>query len=94
MPTPHRQSSYRVEFPGAGATYGRMPSFLDRFDSDQYSDLRTDNIYYPFAGKYEWELGSFLHSSGLSMRKIDEFLKLKMVMISKSPWFQSAYHVI
>jgi hypothetical protein len=94
IPTHRQWSSDRVEFPGAGATYGRMASFLDRFDSDQYSNLRTNNIYYPFAGKREWELGSFLHSSGLSMRKIDEFLKLKMVIIRNSPWFQSAYHVI
>ena len=81
IPTHWQQPSYHVEFPGAGATYGRMASFLDRFDSDRYSDLRTDNVYYPFAGKHEWELGSFLHSSGLSMQKINEFLKLKMVII-------------
>jgi hypothetical protein len=54
---------------------------MERFNSDKYSGSRAENMYYPFAGKDEWELGSFLHSSGLSMRKIDEFLKLKMVII-------------
>lgn len=54
-------------------------TFMDRFNNDQHSGSQTENIYYPFAGKDEWELGSFLHSSGLSMRKIDDFLKLKMV---------------
>ena len=75
-----QQSLYRIEFPGTGATYGHTGSFMDRFNSDKYSSLRTENMYYPFAGKAEWELRSFLHSSGLSMRKIDEFLKLKMVI--------------
>jgi hypothetical protein len=53
---------------------------MDRFDNDQHSDSRVENIHYPFTGKDEWELASFLHSSGLSMRKIDGFLELKMVM--------------
>ena len=68
-------------FPGAGAMYGRATSFLERLDADKYARFRTHNAYYPFAGKGEWDLGSFLHSSGLSMQKIDEFLALKMVII-------------
>jgi len=76
---PQRRPLYRVEFPRAGVTYGRATTFMDRFNNDEHSGSRTNNIYYPFAGKDEWEIGSFLHSSGLSMRKIDEFLKLKMV---------------
>ena len=75
-----QQSLYHVKFSGAGATFGRTETFMDRFNSDKYSGSRVDNIYYPFAGKDEWELGSFLHSSGLSMRKIDDFLRLKMVI--------------
>jgi len=55
---------------------------MERFDDDKYSGFRTTNIYYPFAGKDEWELGSFLLSSGLSMKKIDDFLRLKMVILS------------
>jgi hypothetical protein len=76
-----QQSSFHhVQFPGAGITYGRTTSFMDRFNSDQHSGSRVENVYYPFAGKDEWELASFLHSSGLSMRKVDDFLKLKMVI--------------
>jgi hypothetical protein len=75
-----RQSLRHVEFPGAGVTYGHATSFMDQFNSDQYSGSRVDNVYYPFAGKDEWELASFLHSSGLSMRKINIFLKLKLVI--------------
>jgi len=36
-------------------------------------------MYYPFSNAAEWELASFLLSSDLSMRKIDELLKLKLV---------------
>ena len=73
-----------VGFSGAATTYSRAKSFMDRFDDDRYSEFRTTNIYYPFAGKDEWELGSFLLSSGLSMRKIDNFLQLKMVNLPTS----------
>ena len=52
---------------------------MDQFHNDRYSEFRTSNIYYPFAGKDQWELASFLLSSGLSMSKIDEFLCLKTV---------------
>ena len=53
---------------------------MDHFNDDKHSGLRVENIYYPFAGKDEWELASFLHSSGLLMRKINDFLKLKLVI--------------
>lgn len=76
---PLEYPSLRDEFPEAAATYGRATSFMDRFDSDPHATSRITNLHYPFAGKDEWELASFLHSSGLSMHKIDEFLKLKLV---------------
>ena len=76
-PTPPPPS--RAYFPGAGATYGQAPTFLDRFNEDQYAPFRVANMYYPFSNEAEWELASFLLSSDLSMRKIDELLKLKLV---------------
>lgn len=75
---PHKR---RVGFPSAAKTYSRTKTFMDRFNDDQYSGFRTTNVYYPFAGKSEWELGSFLLSSGLSMKKIDNFLWLNIVII-------------
>ena len=90
-PPSHRQPCVQcVEFPGAAKTFGRMKTFMDRFDDDRYSGFRTTNIYYPFSGKDEWELGSFLLSSGLPMRKINDFLRLKMV-ISPTPSLATAY---
>ena len=73
-PSPHH-----VQFPHTTRTYGRAKTFMDKFRDDQYSELCTSNIYYPFSGKAEWGLASFLLSSGLSMRKINEFLQLQMV---------------
>ena len=78
-PSPHQLSSHYIEFPGAVKMYGRAATFMDRFHNNQYSEFRSSNVYYLFAGKDEWELASFLLSSGLSMSKINEFLRLKMV---------------
>lgn len=87
---PHHQSSVRrVEFSGAAKTYGQTKTFMERFDDDEHSGLRTTNTYYPFAGKDEWELGSFLLSSGLSMRKINDFLRLKMVTTNLVPCYST-----
>jgi hypothetical protein len=53
---------------------------FDRFNDDKYAPYRTQNPYYPFADQEEWELGSFLLGSGMSMQKVDEFLRLKLVL--------------
>jgi len=70
-----------TEFPAAGKIHGLAESFVDRLQNDKYASFRVQNPYYPFADKDEWELGSFLLSSGMSMQKVDEFLKLKLVLI-------------
>ena len=80
-PPSHEPDIRRVEFPGAAKTYGQSETFMDRFDNDKYSGFRATNIYYPFSGKDEWELASFLLSSGLLMKKINNFLWLKMVIL-------------
>lgn len=53
--------------------------FLDRFDQDVHAHERIKNPYYPFLSKVEWELASFLLRSDMSMKRIDEFLKLELV---------------
>ena len=70
----------RVDFPHAGKIYGRTKSFIDRLNDNQYASHRVQNPYYPFADQEEWELGSFLLCSGMSMQKVDEFLRLKLVL--------------
>ena len=37
------------------------------------------NHFYPFANEVDFELGHWLHEAGLSLAKIDEFLKLQYV---------------
>lgn len=78
-PPPNQPHLHRVEFSGAAKIYSQAATFMDWFHDDQYSRFRASNIYYPFSGKDEWELASFILSSGLSMDKINEFLRLKMV---------------
>jgi len=68
-----------VEFPFAGRVFDRSGGFIDTFHMDKFSEERTQNPFYPFSSKGEWELASFLSRSGLSIRFIDEFLSLDLV---------------
>jgi hypothetical protein len=45
---------------------------------------KSDNIYHPFANQREWELGKWMHESGMSVSKMDEFFKLQYVGTSTS----------
>ncbi|KAG2134508.1 hypothetical protein DEU56DRAFT_913696 [Suillus clintonianus] len=65
-------------FRGASQSYGAGHTFLDLFNSDENSVHRARNLYYPFSGRKDWELASWLLRSGLSMGKIDSFLSLAM----------------
>jgi hypothetical protein len=76
----------RTKFPTASKIYGRAKSFIDCLNDDKYAPYRVQNPYYPFADQEEWELGSFLLRSGMSMQKLDEFLKLKLVCQNFRPF--------
>jgi hypothetical protein len=43
---------------------------------------KSGNIYHPFTNQQEWELGKWMHESGISMSKMDEFFKLQYVSTS------------
>ena len=73
---------FTEEFPEAAKTYGNGPTYMDKFDADDYAHLRRDCPYYPFSSRDEWELASFLLRSDLSMSAIDQFLKLLLVRIT------------
>ena len=49
---------------------------------DQFAEHRKINMYYPFASRQDWEVGSLLLRSGLSMAGIDSFLSLELVRAS------------
>lgn len=74
------QSPFFIEYyPRAAKIQGQAKTFMDIFDEDEHASKRANNLYYPFASAKEWEVASFLLKSGLSMAKIDEFLKLELV---------------
>lgn len=82
-PDVHAESSakHREFYPGAGQTYGRSLSFMDLFNTDQHAKKRVQDPYWPFSSKSDWEMGSWLLRSGLSMQKINDFLRLTMVCL-------------
>jgi hypothetical protein len=78
----HTNASYFIEeHPGASKIFGQGETLLDHFYNDEYSHLRAESPYYPFASHGEWELASFLLRSNLSMSALDDFFKLSMVMV-------------
>ncbi|KAF8124395.1 hypothetical protein EV363DRAFT_1178272 [Boletus edulis] len=66
-------------FHSAGKVYDVGQTFLDRFGMDTYSFFHRSNLYYPFASHNDWQVANYLLQSGLSMAKIDEYLKLNLV---------------
>ncbi|KAG1838044.1 hypothetical protein DFJ58DRAFT_734059 [Suillus subalutaceus] len=77
MPT--HNSEVIDSYPDCAQTYGKGYTFLDLFNSDNNSKHRAMNPYYPFSSRKDWEVGSWLLRSGLSMGKIDSFLSLEMI---------------
>ena len=75
------QSSSIEYFPGAAKTYSGGSTFLNKFDTDEFSSCRSSNIYYPFASRGDWQLGSWLLRSGLSMSAMDTLLSLDLVCL-------------
>lgn len=67
------------EFPGASQTFPGGRTFMDEFFSDQYGELRKQNLFYPFASQQDWQVASWLLRSRLSMAAIDSFLSLDLV---------------
>lgn len=59
-------------------TYGRAPNTLEIMDLDAAAVHRTNNVFYPFGSKEEWELAKFL-STSLTQTQQDQFLKLDWV---------------
>ncbi|KAG1854223.1 hypothetical protein F4604DRAFT_1932825 [Suillus subluteus] len=66
-------------FPGSTEAYEGGHIFLSLFDEDENSVHRVNNPYYLFSEWKDWEVGSWLLCSGLSMGKIDSFLSLEMI---------------
>ncbi|KAG1905725.1 uncharacterized protein F5891DRAFT_1125768 [Suillus fuscotomentosus] len=76
---PNGASDFVDQYPESSRTYGMGYTFLDLFNSDENSVYRAKNPYYPFSGRKDWEIASWLLRSGLSMGKIDSFLSLDII---------------
>ncbi|KAG1874853.1 hypothetical protein F4604DRAFT_1880763 [Suillus subluteus] len=61
-----------------------QPNTFERMKAHDYEAHRTHNVYYPFAGREEWELAKFL-SDNLNQGQITRFLKLLWVTLPAHP---------
>lgn len=62
-------------------TSKRGMNLLEAIEADSLADIRREsgNIYYPFADKEDWEVGSWMTRTCLSSEQINSFLKLQYV---------------
>lgn len=74
---------YTEIFPHAGHVY-RKESPRHQKEWEHLQTAGKGNLFYPFANDVDFDLGTWLHESGLSRSKIDEFLKLKYVSLITS----------
>jgi hypothetical protein len=72
-------SHFVQEYEGAARTFGPGTTFMQQFEGDKFAEERTQNLYYPFSSREEWELAAFLLSSDLSLAALDRFLSLNLV---------------
>lgn len=68
-------------FKGAAAKHNGGTTFMDGFDNDVHASKRSENVYYPFVSRDEWELASYLLRSDLSVASINTFLSLSLVSL-------------
>lgn len=62
-------------------TIERGMNLLEAIEADKLANTRreSENIYYPFADKEDWEVGSWMTRTCLSSEQINSFLKLQYV---------------
>ena len=72
----------RVYHPNLPTAHPGGMNLLERMEHDQYASIRnTENLYYPFASKSEWELADRLSGGALSQNDINAYLRLERVSI-------------
>jgi hypothetical protein len=72
---------YRRDFPQPAGTVLRTECSRLQIIYDQQLVEGMGNIHYPFANEMDWQLGAWMHDSGLAMTEMDQFLKLKYVSL-------------
>ena len=72
--------SYDERHPRESSTFGCGRDIFKRIRlSDTYSEVRSQNRFYPFSSKKDWEMASWLSRSGLSGAEVNEYLRLNRV---------------
>ncbi|KAG1721268.1 uncharacterized protein EDB91DRAFT_1026991, partial [Suillus paluster] len=79
----------REYHPNVPITHPGGENHLQKMDRDVHAAIRhTENLYYPFASKAEFDLGYWLSEGALSQKEVDVFLHLEHVSCL------STFHVI
>ena len=72
-------SKFTEYYEGCSEAFPGGKTFMDVFETDQYSEERKENLYFPFASREEWQFASWLLRSRLSLAAIDSLLSLDLV---------------
>ncbi|KAG1857459.1 hypothetical protein F4604DRAFT_1589911, partial [Suillus subluteus] len=73
----------RQYHPNTPATIPGGKNHLQQMEGDIYANIRnTENIYYPFASKSEFDLANWLSSGALSQKEVDSFLYLEHTKVN------------
>ncbi|KAG1724156.1 uncharacterized protein EDB91DRAFT_1239997 [Suillus paluster] len=74
---PH-PSTFREYHPNVPITHPRGENHLQKMDRNVHAAIHhTENLYYPFASKAEFDLGYWLSEGVLSQKEVDVFLHLE-----------------
>jgi hypothetical protein len=88
-PVEDADDTYEEIYPGSGEVVTKAPSAFHLQRTSQET-LYDGNVHYPFSSAREWKLAQWLHQSGASLAKIDEFLKLSYVCLFPLCRFRSS----
>lgn len=75
-----RPGTLRNYHPNVPIAHPGGENHLQKMDRDVHAAIRhTENLYYPFASKAEFDLGYWLSEAALSQKEVDGFLHLEHV---------------
>jgi hypothetical protein len=78
-----RPGTLRDYHPNVPIAHPGGENHLQKMDRDVHAAIRhTENLYYPFASKAEFDLGYWLSEAALSQKEVDGFLHLEHVSFS------------
>lgn len=72
-------------YEGAGRIYGKGTTLHDKFAQDQfaYDRERSENVYFPFSSRAEWEFTNILMRMQCSLAQKTELLNTRLVSVTR-----------